>query len=373
MFGRMFADPVRHGAYMAAMREVIEPGHVVLDIGTGVGVYALAAAAMGARQVYAIEVNPYVRLGTELAKVNGFGDRVTFIEGMSTEVELPERADVIVADLRGLLPFHGQHLPSMLDARNRHLAPGGVMMPTGDRVFAALAESPEADRLYRRMWLENPFRLDLSGVVDRTANELRRDAVSAEELLTDPVEVASIDYHHGLSDPGFVFRGTLPTTRSGRATGIALWFEATVIEGITYSTGPFSRPTIYGRAFLPFRSPADLESGAEVDVAVSAWLVDDYIYEWSGESTDVSGAPWSSHQTTFDAVPLTAESVLRRRAGHVPPATRAMRIDAVVLESFNAGASLGDCADLLLAEFPDDFESRSRALTHVADLAERYV
>ncbi|HXO08562.1 MAG TPA: 50S ribosomal protein L11 methyltransferase, partial [Solirubrobacteraceae bacterium] len=60
---RGWADPVEHARmlhddrrttdYIAALREAVRPEDVVLDIGTGSGVLAIAAAQAGARHVYA--------------------------------------------------------------------------------------------------------------------------------------------------------------------------------------------------------------------------------------------------------------------------------------------------------------------------------
>jgi hypothetical protein len=46
---RMFHDDRRTGDYLRALAEAVRPGDVVLDIGTGSGVVAIAAARAGAR------------------------------------------------------------------------------------------------------------------------------------------------------------------------------------------------------------------------------------------------------------------------------------------------------------------------------------
>ena len=98
-YGDMIADKVRMDPYVYALKAVIEPDSVVLDIGTGAGMHALLACKFGARKVYAIEPNDAIHLARELAKENGFADRIEFFQDVSTHVSLPEKANVIVSDL----------------------------------------------------------------------------------------------------------------------------------------------------------------------------------------------------------------------------------------------------------------------------------
>ena len=99
-YGHMIGDRVRLDAYERALRKAVRPGSVVLEIGTGPGIFAVLACQLGARRVYAIEPDPIIQVGREIAAANGCADRIEFIEDMSTRVTLPAQANVIVSDLR---------------------------------------------------------------------------------------------------------------------------------------------------------------------------------------------------------------------------------------------------------------------------------
>jgi protein arginine N-methyltransferase 1 len=139
-YGEMIADRERFEAYRKAIVKAVRPDDVVLEIGCGPGVFALLACQAGARKVYAIESEEIVHFARELAVANGFVDRIEFIQGDSRKMELPERANVIVSDLRGSLPFFGRAIESIEDARKRFLAAKGQLIPQRDTLKAASVE-----------------------------------------------------------------------------------------------------------------------------------------------------------------------------------------------------------------------------------------
>ena len=143
-YGGMMADKARMDAYATALRRVIGPTSVVVDIGSGTGILALMACALGARRVIAIEPLPVIQVARDSARANGYLDRIEFIQARSTEVQIAGRADIIVSDLRGVLPFYSHHLGTLIDARRRFLGPEGLLMPQRDVLMAAPIESPEA-------------------------------------------------------------------------------------------------------------------------------------------------------------------------------------------------------------------------------------
>ena len=104
---RMLNDERRTGDYLAAVVAAVRPGDVVLDIGTGSGVLAVAAARAGARHVYAVEASDIADVAERVFEVNGVQDRVTLIRGWSRRIDLPERADLLVTEIIGNGPARG--------------------------------------------------------------------------------------------------------------------------------------------------------------------------------------------------------------------------------------------------------------------------
>src|SRR4051794_36719859 len=126
-YGAMLADRVRMDAYHEALRRTVRPGSVVADVGAGPGVLSCIAVQLGASLVHAIEPSAILEVGKSIARVNGLENRIVFHRAFSDSVSLAEPADVVVADLRSVLPAFGSSLKSMIDARVRLLKPEGTI------------------------------------------------------------------------------------------------------------------------------------------------------------------------------------------------------------------------------------------------------
>jgi len=137
-YGDMIADDGRFAAYAKAIANAVRPGDTVVEIGCGPGVFSLLACRAGARRVFAIESEDSIHFARQLSAANGFADRIEFFQSDSRKTELPERAKVIVSDIRGSLPFLGAAIRSIEDARQRFLAPGGILIPQRDILKAAV-------------------------------------------------------------------------------------------------------------------------------------------------------------------------------------------------------------------------------------------
>jgi len=142
---RMLHDDRRTNAYAEAIAAAVQPGDIVLDIGTGSGVLAVTAARTGARHVYAVEATDIAEVAERVFEANGVQDRVTLVRGWSRQIELPERADVLVAEVIGSDPLGEEILETTLDARRRLLKPTATLVPNALTLLVRPLQLPEAE------------------------------------------------------------------------------------------------------------------------------------------------------------------------------------------------------------------------------------
>jgi type I protein arginine methyltransferase len=371
-FGRMISDSRRMDAYVEALRRAVKDDSVVLDIGTGTGIFALLASQFGARKVYATEPDNAINLAKEFAAVNRLADKIEFIQDLSTNVILPEAADVIISDLRGVLPLFQHHIPSIADARRRLLAPNGILIPQEDKIWATVVEARSLHKPFEIPWSRNAYNLDMragQAIVTNTWHEAR---LNADQFLVEPQKWATLDYG-SIEDPNIHAELRWTATRSGTAHGLAMWFDAILAEGIGFSNSPDSPELIYGNAFFPLSAAVAIEEGDSIELRVAANLVgDDYIWRWDTRITGANGLKADFKQSTFFAEPLSLKQLSKRASNYVPQLSAAAQIDLAVLELMNQAISLNEIAEQILGRFPKRFKNLQSTLAYVGELSLKY-
>lgn len=371
-YGDMVADRVRTGAYAAAIARVVRPGDVVLDIGAGAGILSLLACRAGARRVYAVEPADSIHTARAIARENGFADRIELIQGVSTGIELPERADVIVSDLRGALPLFQHHVPTIVDARARLLAPGGMLIPRSDTLFAAPVQADEAYGRIVGPWEDEALGLRMTAARRQAVNTWAKARLDADALLAEPAAWALLDYA-SVTDPDVHASLAWTAARDGTVHGLSLWFQAELAEGIGYSTGPGAPETVYGTPFIPLGEPVAVRAGDRIGVELQARLVgEDYVWLWETRIDRADGETVRFRQSTALAEPLSPARLRRRAHDHRPVLGEEGRVDRMVLERMDGGATLEQIARALQADFPARFVRWEDALSRVGRLSEQY-
>jgi 16S rRNA G966 N2-methylase RsmD len=357
-YARMLAEPVRGGAYLAAVRETVREGSVVADIGSGPGMLGVYAATLGARRVFLIDPDASVYAGAELARENGVSDRVEVIRARSTEVALPERADVIVSDLRGVTPFHGHHLAAAADMRRRLLAPGGVCIPRRDVVMTALVDD---EATYART-VDAWSGVKRDSFVKLLANRWYRTRAIGEQLLTESSQFVTLDYDQPA--PPLCAAWEAVATRDGTAHGLLLWFDTELTPAIRLSNAPTAPPSLYGQAFFPFAPAMRLRRGQRISLELRAVLTgDEYAWSWAA-TTDGMAA----RHSTLLGIPLSGEALAQRTAQFAPHRSNDAEILLAVIEQVNGRTSLGELAQRLSERFSARFPTADSALHYVTRL-----
>ncbi len=276
----MLVDRIRVEAFMRAILATVQPGDVVVDIGTGTGILSAFAAIAGARQVYAIEREPIIDVAREIVERNGLSDRVTFLEGSSLDIELPERGDVLVSETIGNAAYDEGITRWYRDAKDRLLVDGAAVIPRQLDLEASLLTVPNDYEQIDR-WSRPLMHLDLTPLRRVAVNNLLWAELSPAHQSSSVETVISCD----LDDPpdALVGRVEFVASQAGTAHGLGVWFDAVLDDRTTISNRPPNVVPSWEQGFLPLAEPVAIQPGDRISATVA---VDDDGATWSWSVAD---------------------------------------------------------------------------------------
>ncbi len=263
------ADASRLRAFDRAIQHVVSPGDAVLDLGSGTGVLGLLALRAGARHVYAVDGSAMAAVARGVMRDNDAADRVTVVRAHSQTVTLPEAVDVVLADQLGAFGVEAGLCEAFADARRRHLAPDGTLVPGRVDLVLAPVESPErwAEVAF---WDDAPLGIDLRSVAPLARNVRYFTTAAPGDLLGGAATVASVDPGHAAALP-VTGRVELAIERPGTLHGLAGWFEAELAPGVVLTNSPLAADRIdRSHVFLPIEAPVPVHPGHRVRATMVA-------------------------------------------------------------------------------------------------------
>ncbi|MFE0041975.1 L-histidine N(alpha)-methyltransferase [Streptomyces albireticuli] len=279
----MLGDDLRMNAYRAAIAEAVRPGATVLDLGTGTGILARWALEAGAARVYGIDLNESVLAdAVDRLKAAGHGDRFHPLCGLSFDLDLPERVDVVLSEIMGNLADNENAAAILDDARRRFLRPGGTMLPrqiesylvpvAAERAQAQLTGPGPQDAggpaafagLLRRRGADSPFDLYYDVIVPIRCH-LAAPRVVRTYDLTAPGGAERTDYRVPL---------VYTARRDGVLTGFKGYFVATLSDTVALDIsgddiGSRTTSDSWKHCYLPIAEPVPLRRGDRIAVSFS--------------------------------------------------------------------------------------------------------
>uniref|UniRef100_A0A8C9KWU1 type I protein arginine methyltransferase n=1 Tax=Panthera tigris altaica TaxID=74533 RepID=A0A8C9KWU1_PANTA len=183
----MLKDEVRTLTYRNSMfhNRHLFKDKVVLDVGSGTGILCMFAAKAGARKVIGIECSSISDYAVKIVKANKLDHVVTIIKGKVEEVELPvEKVDIIISEWMGYCLFYESMLNTVLYARDKWLAPDGLIFPDRATLYVTAIEDRQY-KDYKIHWWENVYGFDMSCIKDVAIKEPLVDVVDPKQLVTN--------------------------------------------------------------------------------------------------------------------------------------------------------------------------------------------
>jgi protein arginine N-methyltransferase 1 len=296
----LVADEPRTRAFLTAFDRLVRPGTRVLDVGSGTGVLAVAAAQRGA-EVVAVERTEMI----EYARVVAAANHVEIEWHNRDIVDLADSAiapvDVIVSEMIGNFLLDEDLIGVFASAR-RFLKPGGALIPRRVRFVAAPGWSRMIDDAIG-FWKTPRFGIDFSPLAECLENSYFDELDRATSPIGPPIRFPALDL--AVVEPGrYEVEGLLEINAAAEVNSVLVWWEAELADGVTLDLGPGVdwRKLHWLRTVLPV-PPRLVREGEQIPFSLTYDpLAHPPLWSWSFDGAS---------RSTFLSVPPTRERRVR--------------------------------------------------------------
>lgn len=374
-YSSMLTDNTRLEAYINSLKQTITSESIVLDLGAGTGIFSVLACEFGAKKVYSVEVNPLINLLHEVIKDKELTSKIEVIQTLSTEIELSNKANVMISDIHGAFPLFESSIETIIDARQRLLTKDAVLIPKKESIYFAVSESSEIyfDNVTKYLQEFYGFRIPSGNRL--VFNRFFSAKSETEKLLTEPQIFVEIDYRT-IKQTSFEYNFEWKITEDGTAHGLRGWFENELSNGFGLSNSIEVEKTTYSSPFFPFEKEISVKKGDVVRCHVSAkYENSDYIWSWKTqifEQDDFTKLKADFNQSQFASMYLDPKISLKKSEYFVPIKNETAEIDLFILRLINGESMQGDIADALTDQFPEKFKSFEEALEYAFVISQKY-
>lgn len=264
----LLGDTIRNDAFVRALKKVIVPGKTtVSDIGSGTGYLSFMAEQMGAKECFLYEMSALLPISKDIGRKNGI-KRCRYFGSHSTQMAKPTQTDVVVSETLGNFALEENIIETLNDAR-RFLkppkggpsGPGGTMIPCGLTQFIAPVI---ASRLYDELnvW-DRLGKLDFTLTKEMCMNNMYVKEVSPKDLLGKGSVWDTVDFtkqNKSIREKTIEWK----TENNMMLYGFAVWWDSTLVPGVTLTTSPFAPLTHWKQIYFPVIDPLPVKKDQRI-------------------------------------------------------------------------------------------------------------
>lgn len=295
----MLNDEIRMAAYKKAIQEVVKPGMVVLDLGTGTGILGLWALQAGAERLYAIDINSEIlSIAVQTFEQGNFSGKYEVFNGLSYNINLPTKVDVIISEIMGNIADNEDFIPILTDARQRFLNKDGIMLPSKvcsklvpvsslkahQQVQAKNAKRINAnysiEQLLQRLAIKSPFNIYYDAIIPDTSYLSTPQIAKEFKMDENDESVYDIALTFNVEVDG-VFTGFKGSFVANLSDSVTLDISGSNIASRTTSDS-------WKHCYLPVENPVEVKRGDEINLLYSRFYPNRkdvpfrQCYKWSG-------------------------------------------------------------------------------------------
>ncbi|EAZ44443.1 hypothetical protein OsJ_29056 [Oryza sativa Japonica Group] len=193
-------------------------------------------------------------MAKEIVKTNGYSNVITVIKGKVEEIELPvPKVDVIISEWMGYFLLFENMLNTVLYARDKWLADGGVVLPDKASLHLTAIEDAEYKEDKIEFW-NNVYGFDMRCIKKQAMMEPLVDTVDANQIVTNCQLLKTMDISKMTpGDASFTVPFKLVAERNDYIHALVAYFNVSFTKChkmMGFSTGPRSKATHWKQTVL---------------------------------------------------------------------------------------------------------------------------
>lgn len=272
----MLKDEIRTNSYKNAIYQNAHlfKDKVVLDVGCGTSILSMFAVKAGAKHVIGVDMSTIIEKAKEIVADNGMSDKITLLQGKMEEVVLPvDKVDIIISEWMGYFLLYESMLDTVLYARDRYLAPGGLIFPDKAHIYMAAIEDGDYKAEKIGFW-DNVYGFNFTALRPTALSEPLVDTVEVKAVVTKPTPAFSIDlYTVKASELAFSVPFTLEAVRNDFVHAFISWFDIEFTachKPIKFSTGPHAKYTHWKQTVFYITDYLTVKEGEQIHGHISS-------------------------------------------------------------------------------------------------------
>lgn len=266
----MLKDEVRTKTYMRSIvnNKHLFKGKTVLDVGCGTGVLCMFAAKAGAAKVIGVDCAGIIEQARQIVKDNGFEDVITLVRGKVEEIELPvEKVDIIISEWMGYFLLYESMLDTVLYARDKWLAKGGLIFPDKATLYVCAIEDAQYRNDKLDFW-DDVYGFNMSCIKEQALVEPLVDTCDKEQIISDSKKILDIDIYTVTKEQlDFKSDFNLTFKRDDYCHALVAYFSVEFSKCHTktgLSTGPDSQYTHWKQTVFYLDEPITVNHGEQL-------------------------------------------------------------------------------------------------------------
>lgn len=264
----MIADRRRLRTFCDGVRQAVQAGDVMMDIGVGTGVLTLAAIQAGARRVICVDDDDIILHARETFKRNGCARKTRLVRGNILNIKFsgPE-PDLVVSELLGSFAL-AENITEIAYHVREQFPSLTRFVPEWFELFVVPVEHNALNAAIREF--DKPCEgMDLTHLTGPALNNVYAHNMTPRHHLGDPEILAHVDLLD-IDDPDMNVLTTCDITRAGTLHGFSGWFRSKVYGDAMMETGPFFPRVHWEDVFFPIETPLEVRPGDVVSFRLIA-------------------------------------------------------------------------------------------------------